>query len=425
MAAPRSRPRAPFQPEMFASWFKARRDGLVSRLLELIAIRTESPDEEACFPWLQGQIEALGGTSRVEQPPAGLEQHPAFTHSPFVNDAPLRPNLRARFPAEAAMPQLLLNAHVDVVPAVDFPRAYAPILEDGEILGRGAVDTKNNIVMVLGAIEFLRDANLSPAYGLHADFVVEEEFGGNGTLASILNGCPADEVIVLEPTGLEIFRGHRGCLSFEIHVETDGAHMGSGAGSSAIDAAVTVIDGLRRLERRLTRQARLDPDFRRCKRPTPVSIGFVQGGEWHGSVPSRCEIRGNIGFLPSDRLSSVRSTIEQAVADAASAARSRCRVTYSGIHNGAYVIPEKTPLVEHLRSSRRRQLRRDGRLVGWGASCDARLYHQLLGLPVVIFGCGDLDQAHSRHERLSLGQLEAGMRVLADFLATRPNSAPA
>src|SRR5262249_42443611 len=146
------------------------------------------------------------------------------------------------------------------------------------------------------AIEFLGDAAVPPAYGIHADFVVEEEFGGNGTLASILNGCSAGEVVVFEPTGLEIFRGHRGCLSCEVTVETDGAPMGSGAGTSAIDAAVAIIEGLRQVERRLTREARLDPDFRRLRRPTPVNIGFVRGGEWHGSVPSRCELRGNIGF---------------------------------------------------------------------------------------------------------------------------------
>src|SRR5262249_37424285 len=150
-------------------------------------------------------IASLGGVSRAEPPPADLDDHPAFTRSSFVDGVPVRPNLRAQFQAERlASPQILVNAHVDVVPAVDFPNAYAPIFEADEIIGRGAADTKNNIVMLLGAIEFLRDAGVAPAYEIHADFVVEEEFGGNGTLASILNGCPADEVIVLEPTGLEI-----------------------------------------------------------------------------------------------------------------------------------------------------------------------------------------------------------------------------
>jgi acetylornithine deacetylase len=260
---------------------------------------------------------------------------------------------------------------------------------------------------------------VAPAYELYADFVVEEEVGGNGTLASILNGCPADEVVVLEPTSLDVFRGHRGCLSFEIDVRTEGAHMGSGNGLSAIDGAVAVLAELRRLERRLTREARLDEDFRRCRRPTPVNVGFVQGGEWHGSVPSRCSIRGNVGFLPRYRISDVKATLDAAVSALPDPwSRDNCRLTYSGLHNGAYVIPEQTPLVERLQSSRRRRLRKSSRAGGWSASCDARYYNTLLGLPVVIFGSGDLADAHSQHERVSIAQLASGMSVLADFLAT-------
>src|SRR5262249_13429960 len=168
----------PFRLETFAAWFDATRSRHVSRLLELIAIPTESPHEEACYPWLLERISALGGVARMEPPPANFERHESFT-STYV-DAPHRSNLRAHFPsATPGAPRLLLNAHVDVVPPVEFPRGYAPVIAGGEVIGRGAADTKNNIVMLFGALEFLCDAGLPPAYDLYADFVVEEEIGGN------------------------------------------------------------------------------------------------------------------------------------------------------------------------------------------------------------------------------------------------------
>jgi acetylornithine deacetylase len=380
-----------------------------------------SPQEEACFDWLGERVGALGGSSRVEAPPPQIEEHPDFTRTSLADNHSLRPNLRAQFAAgRPGAPDILLNAHVDVVPAGGFERAFSPVVEDGEVSGRGAVDTKNNIVMLLGALEFLREAGLGTRSNVYVDFVVEEEIGGNGTLASILGGCPAAQVIVLEPTGLDVYHGHRGCLSFEVTVQGVAAHMGSSdAGLSAIDGAVEVLTAFRLLEQRLAAEARAHPDFRRWRRPTPINVGFIRGGEWHGSFPDRCEIRANLGFLPDYRIDDVKGVLEQMVTTLpAPWSDGRCRLTYSGIHNEAYVSDARAPLVQGLARSLSRQGAAVRPASAWNASCDARYYSRLLDLPVVIFGSGQLDRAHSNDERLSLAELRLGMRVLSDFLAS-------
>jgi acetylornithine deacetylase len=413
---------APFAAEEFDSWWRDRREEIVGRLLDLIAIPTVSPDEERCYPWLGAQISALGGSWRVEPPPQALPEHPDFTLTEFSGRP--RANLRARLPGPPGAPRLLLNVHVDVVPAKGFEGAFQPRFSEGRVVGRGAADTKNNIVMALAALEFLRDLGIAPAYDLQLDFVVEEEIGGSGTLASILNACTAEEVVVLEPTSLEIFHGHRGCLSFEVLVKGIAGHMGGGGGLSAIDGAVEAIEALKGLERRLSELARAEDLFGAEPPPTVVNVGSIDGGEWHGSFPDRCLLRANAGFLPPLEIAGVKELIEEAVGGLADPWGGRCEVTYSGIHNDAYAIDPRTPLVRRLLEAKRRQGLPEAEPAVWGASCDARYYARLAGLPVVVFGSGDLDHAHGVEERLEISQLAAGTRILADFLATPPGRGP-
>lgn len=420
---PSDGPRLAVDPASFDRWFQERRDTLVRWLCELIAIPTESPYEERCFDWLAERVAALGGAGRVQQPPPDLERHPLFTGVTAARGERPRANFRVNFSVAATgLPKLLLNAHVDVVPRSGFTQAYLPNVHTGHITGRGAADTKNNIVMFFGALDFMQFTKIPIAYELFADFVVEEEIGGNGTLASILHGCPADEVVVLEPTSLAVFHGHRGCLSFEVAITGQAAHMGSaGAGLSAIDGAVEVLAGLRRLEGAMHAEAADDPAFATWDRPTPVSVGYIHGGEWHGSFPAHCELRGNVGFLPRYDCDDVRVMLEDVLSKLPDPWNDgRCRLTYGGIHNDAYVIDPATPLVGRLTAAVERQGGPAPDPRAWSASCDARLFHRLLGLPVVIFGCGDLAQAHADGETLEVAELALGMRALAEFLATPP-----
>jgi acetylornithine deacetylase/succinyl-diaminopimelate desuccinylase-like protein len=66
-----------------------------------------------------------------------------------------RPNLVARLPGARAVPPLLLHGHVDVVSA-DQPGwtkpPFAGLLEDGCLWGRGALDMKGGLAMILSAL---------------------------------------------------------------------------------------------------------------------------------------------------------------------------------------------------------------------------------------------------------------------------------
>jgi acetylornithine deacetylase/succinyl-diaminopimelate desuccinylase-like protein len=134
-------------------------------LRELIRFDTTNPpgNEEACVEFVRAQLEDAGCETRI-----------------YAKD-PSRPNLVSRLPGGSA-PPLLLQGHVDVVTTAGQQWAHPPFearLEDGWIWGRGALDMKAGVAMLVHA--FLRAKR--EGVELPGDLVLcvlsDEEHGGD------------------------------------------------------------------------------------------------------------------------------------------------------------------------------------------------------------------------------------------------------
>lgn len=405
----------------FEEWWRTEERRIATALCELVAIETVPPHEERLFETLERYLAGAGLVTRREPFPRALDLHPHFTPHPLTRCDASRSNLRAVAGARGGRPRVVFNAHVDVVPTtVPPPPALAPRVEAGRVHGRGSCDTKNNIVMVVEAIRFLQSARIEPSIATMLDLVVEEEIGGNGTLATIVNGAGADAAVVLEPTGLEVLEGHRGCVTAQIEVDGRPAHMGRSAEAiSAIDAAAHVIDALRAFESEQIRRGREHPWFASWPRAVQVNVGAIRGGEWPGSVPARCTLQVNAGFLPEE---TPESTLAALIAHLAAipdewTARNH-RVTGRGIRTAGWVPRESNSWAERLRNAARRNGVEQPHRRAWSVSCDARLYPLVAGIPAVIFGSGSLRHAHSGDEHITLDELARGTKILADFMTS-------
>ena len=91
---------------------------------------------------------------------------------------PDRPNLVARIPGRGEAPPLLLYGHVDVVPAESdgwTRRPFSGDIVDGEVWGRGALDMKGGVAMLVAA--FLHAREEQPPGDLVLALTVDEETG--------------------------------------------------------------------------------------------------------------------------------------------------------------------------------------------------------------------------------------------------------
>ncbi|HVR11754.1 MAG TPA: M20/M25/M40 family metallo-hydrolase [Thermoanaerobaculia bacterium] len=94
---------------------------------------------------------------------------------------PERPNLVARFTGEGTAPPLLLYGHVDVVTTAEQVWQHPPfegLIADGYLWGRGALDMKGGIAMMLAALLRLVADGARPAGDVLLAILSDEEGAG-------------------------------------------------------------------------------------------------------------------------------------------------------------------------------------------------------------------------------------------------------
>lgn len=139
---------------------------VVELLRDLIRFDTTNPpgNEGACIAYVQQLLDGAGVESRI-----------------FARDD-ARPNLVARIAGSGDAPPLLLYGHVDVVQTAGQQWTHPPFgaeLVDGVVWGRGALDMKSGVAMLVDA--FLRAARgeLKPRGDLILAVLCDEENGGD------------------------------------------------------------------------------------------------------------------------------------------------------------------------------------------------------------------------------------------------------
>jgi len=312
--------------------------------------------------------------------------------------------------------RLILNGHLDVVPAGDerlwTSPPFAPRVCDGWMVGRGAGDMKSGLAMATLALEALLHADPGGEPPVTLVGAIEEERSGNGTLASIRAGVVGDAAVLLEPTDLRLLVAGIGVLWFEVEVFAEAGHaLGAGPAMGALTVALHVIEELRRLESEL--------NLNGGRERHALNIGTFTAGEWQSSIPGTARIGCRLGFprgmAVDEAMRRVREAVERAAgAEPASAAP---RVHFNGFRAEGYELPTDDPLVTALAVAHHDAHGRTPALVTTAGTTDARFYRNQLGIPALCYG-PRVENMHAADERVELQSIVAGARTLARFLRT-------
>ena len=95
---------------------------------------------------------------------------------------PGRPNLVARVKGRGEAPPLLLQGHVDVVTTVNQDwrqRPFGGDIVDGYLWGRGALDMKSGVAMMLAAFQRAAEGDTPPPGDVVLCLLSDEEAGGD------------------------------------------------------------------------------------------------------------------------------------------------------------------------------------------------------------------------------------------------------
>jgi acetylornithine deacetylase len=328
-----------------------------------------------------------------------------------------RSNLRVRVPGAGGGRSLLFNTHLDVVPAsAGQLRPFDPEVTDSVLRGRGACDAKGQAATIFTALLALKRMGVRLKGDVLAHLVVEEEVGGNGTLAMARRGEQADACIVMEPTDLKILSSVRGAVWFRVICTGKPGHSGrAGDTVSALKMAIKVIEILEGYHARLLAASRGIPLFDAFPNPMPITFGKLSAGDWPATAPSRAIVEGVLGLLPNKTRYQVMNEMRQTILENGDAwLREHFELQFMYRHD-AHVLETNHPLVTGLAECCR-ETGAAGEVTAMTASCDSWFYNNQLGIPTVVFGPGSLGFAHSNEEQIRLDDIAAGAAILARFL---------
>jgi len=317
----------------------------------------------------------------------------------FQDVLPGRQNFIARRPRPGA-PRLMITGHMDTVSAKAETHGFTPVVEDGKLFGRGACDDKGPLAAAVCAI---LNSGGGHRYDLTFLATVGEEVGMHG--ANVYAEANAgteryDLILGLEPTCLKPVTAHKGVFRLKITTRGKSCHSSVPEnGINAIDRMVQVLQDLRVFGASL-------PE-RRCPRtgvPT-LAVTQIRGGCGANVIPDACEICVDVRTVPgfSDR----------EVADA--------MTHLCGKHTEIEPFLTHRPLLNNpsgiVWSGFEEALRAascDSCQTGvkYGTDCS---YLQALG-PCVVWGPGDIAQAHTANEFIEVSQLNRATAVLSAWL---------
>jgi acetylornithine deacetylase len=316
---------------------------------------------------------------------------------------------------------LILNGHIDVVPAGDRANwRYDPwqgTLADGRLYGRGAVDMKGGLCCALFAAKALHDAGVSLAGQLIVESVIGEEDGGVGTLAAILRGYRADGAIVAEPTQLVVSPAQAGALNFRVTVPGLAAHGAMrDEGVSAIEKFFPLFQAIMELEQERN-AAVTDPLFTPYQLPYAICIGKIEAGEWASTVAESLRFEGRYGVAVGEDVPSARRLLEETVAQAAQAdpwlrQHPPQLEWWGGQFEPARISPDH-PLVATLSRCFDEVTGAPPAVAGMPYGADMRLLVNEGNTPTVLFGPGDVRQAHRPDEFVPVVDLVKTVQALA------------
>jgi len=325
----------------------------------------------------------------------------------FQKVLPGRANLIARLiPRRKIRQTILLAPHLDTVNAKD--SQFVPRRKNGHLYGRGACDTKGSVAAMLTALCELAESNSRPQE-TEIVFVglVDEEHAQAGSRALVKSRFKADLAIVGEPTRLQVVTAHKGSLWLELETRGKAAHGATPQlGKNAVLEMARIVEVLE-----TDYAARLQKHRHPLLGGATVNVGTICGGTQPNIVPDRCAITIDRRTLPSEMEAAVRREMTALL-------RSKNLCAKISSAKLAPALPletnSKLPLVrQFLRSIGQR------RPAGVDFFCDAAVL-SAGGIPSVVFGPGDIAQAHTADEWISLASLERGKDLLLRFLNSLP-----
>lgn len=320
-------------------------------------------------------------------------------------------NLFATIPAHDGTTNggIVLSGHTDVVPVKGQKwdtDPFEPVIKDGLLYGRGACDMKGFIAVVLALLPEILEQPLKEP--IHLAFSCDEEIGCVGApymLADLkARGVHANGCIVGEPTSMGIVVAHKGINAYRCSVHGQAAHSSlTPLGTNAIEYAARLICFIRDLADHMRANGPQDPYF--DVPYTTLQTGTIQGGIAINTIPDLCEFNFEFRNLPGTNsqeiIEKIKEYAEHTLLTQMRSEHENSNIEFTPIASAPPLNAQEESAITQLV----RDLTQDQKIRKVAYGTEAGLFEEL-GIPSIVCGPGNIEQAHKPNEFVPLEQLQ-------------------
>jgi acetylornithine deacetylase/succinyl-diaminopimelate desuccinylase-like protein len=304
-----------------------------------------------------------------------------------------------------------VDIHIDTVGVEQMVGdPFSGEIADGRVYGRGAVDTKASLGVILALLEHMQQTGQTPEPNLLIVASADEESGTSGAVAFAewvrRQSFTLDQLIVAEPTLCAPVYGHRGVLRLAFHVAGKSTHSAQPElGQNAIAAAAEIVRACVAEHELLAVQ----PSGELGQAPS-LTVTMIQGGIGLNIVPDSCVVSVDRRIVAGEKLQQVA----QALSQLANKASPLPVTTEEIVAIDAFYQPPDTPWVRQLAE----WTGREPTTVLYGTNAYA---YDGLARECVVIGPGSIDQAHGDVEWVEIAELEKIAQIYARWWQIDPD----
>ncbi|MBY6005443.1 acetylornithine deacetylase [Salipiger bermudensis] len=336
---------------------------------------------------------------------------------------PAEPDLKAALFAHVG-PEVdggvILSGHTDVVPVDGQEWSSDPFVlteRDGKLFGRGSTDMKGFDALAVWAMVEAKHRGVTTPLQIALSY--DEEIGcmGGKDVAEAMRAAlpKAASVIVGEPTEMKAVTGHKGGLTFWIHVHGVEVHSSIlHTGVSAIMYGAKLIEWANEVNAENASAspgeiaALFEPPY------TNVHVGQIRGGTAHNITAKDCEFGLGFRVVPGEDPKNWEQRLRDKIAEIEAQMQAVCPEAWIEVKT-LFELPPLKPVPNNSAEELVRQVTGDNGVMQVSYGTEAS-HFQAAGYNAVVCGPSDIAIAHKPDEYIEIAQLNAGQAFMERLL---------
>jgi len=283
---------------------------------------------------------------------------------------------------------------------------FEGLIENGKMYGRGASDMKGGVAAILYAAALLKRRGIVPKKTVQLALTADEEWGYRGAKNLVDGGYfdQTDFLIITEPSNLQVSTGEKGELWIRAKFYGKSAH-----GSTPEVGVNTVIPGSELVVNVTEKYEKIfeaDPFWGK----TSMNIGQFHGGVQVNIVPNYSEIQLDFRVISEEDKEKAVGLVRKVGEDIAKKYKVRFTEEIFNYHPSIFTSSDNHYVEKFLEAVGAKEVIitkycTDGATIIPGKK-----------MPFIIFGPGDIAQAHQNDEYIELESLYRAVDTFVEFL---------